>query len=253
MKTESFKHLKDYSYYNNLYDKFTVERCRRFEKYEEPRERKSTKNNKAKSKIKKKFTLKVVFPTALYFIKGDRYAKKAETIKEWMEGDKAHDQRIENTAAPKNILCPSCGSEMIIRMKDLQDDYRDKKKVLFFLNCPKCDKNKLIFEDGKNWECPPTLCKKCNSEMDKIDRKGERKIITTYKCPGCNYKEKDILDLDEKPEPKKIDPNFEKDCKRFCLSDEEGRKYVSQKERLEDFQKTLKDLTEKEENVFIMN
>lgn len=35
MEIKVFKHLKDCSHYNDLYDKYTVEECRRFEKYEE--------------------------------------------------------------------------------------------------------------------------------------------------------------------------------------------------------------------------
>ncbi len=248
METEDFKHLKPESYYSDLYDRFTVEECRRIEKGLSKSEYKPKIKGDKKSKKKDIKVTVDLSPIPLYFIKGERCLKRVETIKEWMEGDKAHDERIESAVVPKNILCPSCSSEMIIRMKDLQDDYRDKKeKVLFFFDCSECDKRKLIFEDGKDWECPPTLCKKCNSEMDKTNRKSGRKIITTYKCPKCNYKEEDILDLDKKPKPKKIDPNFEKDRKRFCLSDEEGREYVSQKERLEHFRKTLKDLTEKAE------
>ena len=48
-------------------------------------------------KTKKEFIVKVVSPTALYFIKGERYSKKVETIREWSEelatifGDAASD------------------------------------------------------------------------------------------------------------------------------------------------------------------
>jgi len=245
---KAFKHLKDYSYYNDLYDKFTVEECRRIEKRLSKLEYKPKTEGGKKSKKKEVKVTIDLSPTPLYFIKGERYLEKAGTIREWMKRDETQDEKLENTPPPQNVLCPSCGSEMIIRTKYLQNDYRDKKeKVLFFFNCPKCDKRKLIFEDGKNWECPPTLCKKCNSEMDEINRKSGRKIITTYKCPKCNYKEEDILDLDEKPEPEKPDPDFEKDRKRFCLSPEEGRNYISQKERFNHFFEALKDLSKKAE------
>jgi len=83
--------------------------------------------------------------------------------------------------------------------------------------------------------------------MDKINRKSGRKIITTYKCPICNYKEKDTLDLNEKPKPEKVDPNFEKDRKRFCLSEEEGRKYISQEQRMENYLNALKNLNKEAE------
>jgi len=243
-----FKHLRQESYYNDLYDKFTVEECRRFEKYELSEEKKGLKKKDKKDKIKKELIVKVISPTALYFIKGERYIEKAERIKEWIEKDRALDERVENTIVPKNILCPSCRSEMILWMKDLQNDYRDRiEKVLFFFNCPNCNKKRLIFENGKDWECPLTLCKKCGSVMDSKNKKKGRKITTIYTCPNCDYEEEDILDLDEKPKPEEIDLNFEKDRKRFCLSDEEGRKYISHKEKLKHISEMIGEFGKKAE------
>jgi len=245
-KVKIFKYLKPRSYYNDLYDGFTIEECRRFEKHKISEKKKEIKKKNTKDKIKKGFKVNIVSLTALYFIKGERYCEKTKTIKDWMERDKTHDEKIENAIAPKDILCSSCSSEMTTRMKDLQDDYRDKKeKVLFFFDCPRCNKRRLIFEDGIEWKCPPTLCKKCKSIMDKNNERKGRKIITIYKCPRCNHKEEDTWDLDEKAKPEKTDPNFKKDRKRFCLSEEEGMEYIAAKNKLKAFSEEMKKINEK--------
>ncbi len=56
------------------------------------------------------------------------------------------------------------------------------------------------------------------------------------------------MDLDEKPKPEKVDPNFEKDRRRFCLSATEGQKYVGQKARLNQVHEVLKRVEGDEKN-----
>lgn len=252
MENENFKHLKPESYYNDLYDRFTIEKCRRWEEKGISKDWTKIKDKTKKSKInkvKKGFTVEVLIPTALYFIKGECYAQKSETIRKWIDRDGALDEKFENTAPPQDISCLSCRSEMITTMKDLHTDILDDKKnrVLFFFECSKCKKRRGVWEDGEKWKLEIT-CSKCKSEAVKESNKRKGNIITTiYACPTCGYKEKDTWDLDEKPKPEKIDPNFEKDRKRFCLSGEEGSKYVESKTRLENFSKFLKETEGREE------
>lgn len=247
---EAYKYLKDESYYNDLYDHFTVEKCRWWEKRGASKDWASIKNKKSKkNRIKEKFKVEVVLPTALYFIKGERYAQKSETTREWMDRDRAQDEKLENAVPPRDISCLSCGSEMITTIKNLHTDLLNNKenKVLFFFECPKCKKRRGVWEDGKEWKLKIT-CSKCKSEAVKESNKRKGNIITTiYACPSCGHKEKDTWDLDEKPKPEKIDPNFEKDRERFCLSPEEGSKYIESKARLENFSKFLKETEGKEE------
>ena len=248
------KYLKPESYYSDLYDRFTVEECRRWEKkgvsedWTTIKEKDKTKKSKI-DKIKKEFTVNVVIPTVLYFIKGDRYAQKAETIREWMEEDRQKEEKLENTEPPKDIFCLSCGSEMTVEMKDLhKDSLEDKEdKVLFFFECPKCKKRRNVWEDGKEWKLR-IPCSRCKSEVVKESSKRKGNIITTiYACPNCGYKEKDVLNLDEKPKPEKIDPNFGRDRQRFCLSAEEGNKYIDHQAKAASAAEFLKELGKKEE------
>lgn len=243
------KYLKDESYYNDLYDRFTINECRRMEmalsKVEYKPKTKSDKKSK-KKEIKVTFNLASV---PLCFIKGERYLKKAETIRKWMEKDRAQDEKIEKTPPPRDIFCTFCNLPMETTIKDLHSNLDESKnKVLFFFECSACGKRKAVYEDGKEWQLTPTICPKCQNEMLEESQRKANKIITVYTCPKCHYKEKDIFDLDEKPKPEKIDPDFKKDRQRFCLSEKEGGEYFSSKLHLENFHKIMEDLKEKEKN-----
>ncbi len=250
---EEFKNLKSEQYYSDLYDRGTIEECRRWEesgmaeaKKAEEKEKKESKTDK----IRVKFKGNIVLPVALYFIQGERYANKAKTIRDWMEKDRLRDEKFENTQPPKGIHCLACGSDMSVMMKNPHTDLEDytKDRVSFMFECIKCKKRRIVWEDGENWELK-IPCKKCGSETVKESNKREGNIITTiFSCLKCGYKEKDILDLDEKPkiEQEKPDPNFEKDRQKFCLSEKEGQEYIESVVRLDNYSKSMKEIKEKE-------
>jgi len=247
--TESYKHLRPGDYYNDLYDHFTVEECRRIEKGLAKVEYKPKLKDKKKSKKKELKVITNLAPIPLYFLKGERYLEKTETIRKWMARDGSLDEKLENTPAPQNIICFSCNSEMEVTMKDLQTNLNENiERVLFFFECPRCKKRKLVYENGELWKPNPSLCPKCKAGMDRESKKRNNKITTIYTCLGCNYKEKDVWDLNEKPKPEKVDPNFEKDRRRFCLSSTEGQEYIIQKERLNQVQNILLEGKEQEKN-----
>ena len=246
---EQYKHLKSKIYYSDLYDRFTVKECRRIEKDLSKLKYKRKEKDNKESKRKEPKVIVNLAPLPLYFIKGERYLEKARTIRKWIERDKALDDRLENALAPQNILCSSCNSEMVVTMKDLQTRINKKtERVLFFFECPECKKRRLIYENGEEWKPNPILCPKCQSGVNSENKRRGNKITTIYSCVVCDYKEKDILDLDEKPRPEKVDPNFEKDRRRFCLSVTEGQEYVGQKERLKNIQNILNISKEDEKN-----
>lgn len=248
---EPVKNLKDIIYYGDLYDRFTVDKCRRWEKKEAPENRTEIKEKTKKlkiDKIKKEFIVNVVIPTALYFIKGDRYAQKAETIREWMAQDQAKDDLLASARPPEGIQCLTCKSALIPTFRDLQSGWPDKKdRVLFMYDCPNgCLPHRAFFDDGEERRPTPYLCSKCNNEANKKYKRNGNIITTIYTCPKCGHKEKDILDLDEKPEPEKIDPDFAKDRERFCLSEKEGQEYIEAAARLKNVSKLIEESKEKE-------
>lgn len=247
---DNIKYLKSESYYSDLYDRCTVEECRRMEKsgvskdYEELEDEPE---KKKVEKIKQKLKVSIVIPTALHFLKGDRYIHKAETIREWMVRDRAKDELL-SSAVPPEVGCLKCGSTLVANFRDLQDGWPDKKdRVLFMYDCPNgCLPHRAFYDSGEEWRPRPHLCSKCNSETKEKDSRKGNIITTDYTCRKCGYKEKDVLDLDEKPKPEKIDRNFEKDRQRFCMTEKEGHEYIEGKIQLENLSRLIKEVGEKQ-------
>jgi len=242
----SYTHLKPGYYYSDLYDRLTVEECRRLKKRGILEDHTAIETDKSKKdKIKKEFTVRVVVPTMLYFVKGERYKKKSETIREWMERDEVKDKKLENAIVPTNIFCKKCGSEMTATLKHLHgDELKGQEQVLFFFEClNKCKPRRAVFEDGEEWRLIHK-CEKCNTEVEIKDTKKREIITTTYACKNCGHKGKEILDIS--PSKERIDKNFERDRKRFCLSIEEGQKYIESSAKLEHFSDWMKEVKEKE-------
>lgn len=243
-------YLKPEQYYSDLYDRFTVEKCRRWESEEGRVDLASIKDkDPRKQDFNKVYMEHITIPTALYFIKGEEYACKAETIREWMERDRARDEKEANAVKPEGIRCLTCSSLMDCTSRDLHTDIDDKNdRVLFFFECSRCQKHRAFWEDGREWERSPSPCPKCNMNMGSVNSRKNNIITTTYTCSSCGNKETDTLDLDEKKE-ESIDTNFEADRKKYCISDKEGMEYISSRESLKQFTEMTKD-QEKNKDVY---
>ncbi|MDP2709403.1 MAG: hypothetical protein Q8O93_05190 [bacterium] len=226
MTDQSYTYLKDEIYYSEFYDKLTIEECRRWEKKEFWDVPSVKDTDPIKMKIKISFADKVVLPVALYAIKGERYAKKSETIRQWMTRDKAKDEQVANATEPKGIRCLVCSSLMSCISRDLHSDAKDKDKVLFMFECSnKGHKRRAYWENGEEWEPRPDLCSECKTVTNSAHVREGNLITTTNICPQCGHKETDTIDLNPKEE--EVDPNFEANRKKYCLSEKEGGEYVS--------------------------
>jgi len=210
----TYQYLKDDIYYNELYDRLTIETCRRWESKKDNKKLvppKEDENLKLSDIKYKKWSVKVVLPIALYHIKGERYTKKAETIGAWKERDS-----------------------------------QDKERVLFMFECSNCHKRRAYWEDRQEWVPRKNPCPKCRTGMESKSIREGNIIKTEYTCPGCSYSETDTWDLDKKKE-NAIDPNFESDRKKYCLSNEEGMRYIDGAEKLKHVIEMMKDHTENKE------
>jgi len=243
------RYLEDRSRYDILYDRLTIDECRRTERQFDDMICEDLK----KIKNKKDLDIRIRATEAaknlsIYFMKGQRYKEKEDKIKEWMKRDKQKDQRVGDARPLTGIVCPHCGSEMNCTIKDLhnKDDHGvgSDGEILFFYKCSSCGKMRAFWENGEEYKPKKHKCSKCNAIIEKEQSKREEnKITTTYICSSCGHKEISVLDLDEKPEVEEEDKNFEKDRKKYCLSEDEGEKYIKSKIDLE----RLKNLTEKME------
>jgi hypothetical protein len=239
-----FKYLQDRSEYELRYDRFTIEECRRHLQYaENPKIYK----NYGKNKVDMNSLVKIVTELPLYFIKGDRYLKREQTINKWMERDKKRDEIQEKAIPPDNILCDTCHFLMYVESVMLDHDSDENLKPMFMFRCKNgCKRGKIIYEDGVQWENPSSKCPNCKSKLINHDKRINNKIIFHDTCPNCSYVRKDELDLTVKEE--KADPNFERDKKRFCLSEEEGEEYRLSFWNIENMIKFSEEMKEREKN-----
>jgi len=240
------KYLKPKQEYIDLYDKITIEDCRRREKFH----RNSRPSEKLKGKVNDEF-YKTVSEISLHFdllyttIKW--HEDKEKTINEWIERDSRKDELYENAEAPEGIRCLQCHYLILPSSKILYDLYSDKKdRVLFMYDCPnKCNLRRAFFDDGEEYKIKPSLCPKCNSILEiKSERIKDKKVITKETCSKCSYTKNDEFDLTTKPN--KPDPDYEKDKERFCLSGENLEKNIKEKFQLEGMAKFMDDWKEKE-------
>ncbi len=238
------KHLKPYQYYSDLYDKYTVERCRNLEKIDNDIKLPEDKITKEKQQHFKKAFSKL----HMYFETGEDYLGKSKRINEWMERDKKYDELYEQAKAPENITCLSCGRLMFVESKHLDFANNDKRdRVMFFYDCPlKHKPMRVFYDDGEEYRVKPHICPKCSSSFSEESKKEKDIIYITYTCSKCGFIEKTDLDLTIKEE--KIDLDFIKDRNRFCLSEADGQKYMEAKVNIENLSKIMDKYKEKEKN-----
>jgi DNA-directed RNA polymerase subunit M/transcription elongation factor TFIIS len=242
------KHLLSRQEYIDNYDKITVEECRRKEDF--------YKNAELSEKLKQELDVgldktinEMVLYYALLFITTDRYENKEKTINEWIERDSKKDELYENAESPKGVRCLKCRSMVTPINKTLYDYGSDKiDRVLFMYDCPnKCLPRRAMFNNGDEYIIRATPCPKCNSLLvTKSQRIKDEKVITTDTCATCDYTKVDEFNLKIKPE--KVDPNFEKDRNRFCLSEEAFKKSQDERFKLKAMSKLVDSWDEKEKN-----
>ncbi len=240
------KHLKPHLYYSDLYDRHTVERCRRTE---QSFDRTSTTPPPKGKKISKEEAERInAFARKLYLHAetGERYLKKEETIREWMDADRNRDDLLKNAQAPEGIRCLTCRNLVKPILTQLWSGIDKPDRVLFMYECPnKCLPLRAFFSDGEEWRTKPDLCPRCDAVLSRKANDDGKKLVTTYTCPKCKYSKTDEYTWTKKEE-EKIDENFAADRDRFCLSPEEGRKYADEKYGLEQLAKLTEEWKEKD-------
>ncbi len=237
--------IKTKQYYSDLYDRHTVDMCRRTEQ--------SFKNKdtdlplaegitEEEAKGVKKFAMKWY----LHMEMGERYLNKEKTIQEWMETDRSKDELYESAQAPEDIRCLTCRNRLKPTFKELWSEIDKPDRVLFMYDCPnQCLPRRAFFSDGEEWRVKPILCPKCDTALDqKADDNGE-KLVTIRTCSKCGYSESDEMVWTHKKDDG-VDENFAKDRDRFCMTDEEGKKFQEEKWNLQQMAKFVDEWKEKD-------
>ncbi len=236
-------YLKEQSYYSDLYDHMTVDRCRLNEQITDDTDLSSV-NLEGYTPEQILGTKRMVNNLMNYFYCAQRFEGKKQAIRDWMERDQRQDTLVESAKTP-TVRCNSCTFVMDESSRSLDLSRDDEERVMFMMVCPnKCLPNRVFFNTGEEYVSKPAVCEKCGSETtQKTSRKGDT-ITTMNTCRSCNYITTDTLDLSH--EEKKDDPNFEEDRKRFCLSEEEGMKRVFEIDALKRGTAALEEIQERE-------
>jgi DNA-directed RNA polymerase subunit M/transcription elongation factor TFIIS len=242
------QYLKDQQSYIDRYDLHTIEQCldqlRMLNDVGQKMRLEPTIKDYPESELERNMGL--VRGRVLFVLKAHRYKERESRITEWMESDKAKQDKQDNTTPPK-VSCPDCGSQMIAdNLRHLEDWPEDKPmRVLFTFNCSKCKKRQGVYDDGEIYVSKSDFCPDCKEKLEvKSNKKGE--VITThYTCKNCGYSKKDIYDLKKSDEEhkkwqeeqakkeQKDRQLLEKYRTEFCLSEKEGKEYVESLEALE--------------------
>mgnify|MGYP001316560323 CR=1 FL=1 len=107
-----YTHLKDRQYYENLYDKLTIEAARRgivhYDKFLTDFEGKLPKGEKL-DKPGNAFAVNVFYMQTVGNELIHCYEKRESTIGEWMARDESLDERIANARLSDEPYCQHCG------------------------------------------------------------------------------------------------------------------------------------------------
>lgn len=254
-----YTHLKDQQYYEDLYDKFTVESARRGMAHYDDFFKKFEKKLKPDDKIDRPgnaLLLNVFYMETVGNELLRRFEGRASSISEWMKKDEAKDAQIAAARLAEEPHCRHCGKQGL-RITDKSLMHRgeryeidDPEEVLFMLSCGSCQKNSAFWEDGTAWKVKPTVCPKCSGEVRHKTSKSKKAITITYTCVSCKHSFKDVLDTTREEE--KPDPDLDKDRVHFCLLDKEFRdRLFKMKHDFEEMARLGKEFKEKQDNKHI--
>lgn len=241
------QYLKPKQDYIDRYDRITVRECRWAE------------NAITKDSLKdhyKKTTKKAELDRTavafnrlhLWFVQGERYKKKEETIARWMQEDEKKDAFFERTQPPSNITCHTCGREMFVSYKHLEDYYDDRPlRVLFMFDCPQGHlPRRAFYNNGEEWYREKPRCVKCTADVEEEAEITDTAYKTTLTCPNCKHVE--VQEVEKVViEEEKEDTSFEKDRARFCYG-KDGEEYLAWMKTAEELNTFLDKKKEKEEN-----
>lgn len=253
------EYLKDRKYYEELYDKSTIEVARRgmshYDRFFSEFKNKLPKDEKL-DRPGNAFLVNIFYMETIGNKLLRRYEERESTINDWMARDEAKDEQIANARLSEEPYCRHCNKKgMRIIDKSLMQrgeeyDFDDPEEVLFMLRCQHCEKNSAFWEDGEAREVKPTLCPKCQSEVTHKTSKTKKAITITYSCTNCSHSFKEKMSYSSREE--KPDPDFDKDRYHFCLEDKEFRERLFKMKRdFEAMARLGEEMKEKRDNKHI--
>jgi hypothetical protein len=243
------KYLREKQYYEDLYDLFTIKDCLLTVKT-------SKKVMKEKAKVGERsldISVEGLENFLLYFKKGERYRDKADTIQKWKDKDSKLDDRLNTAIFPSYIPCEHCGMEIEEEDRHIEDILNHHSRVQFFAHCKNCEKVMIVYDNGDIYKPKLSLRPKCNSKLKRSSKYKDNISTIKETCTKCTYKDEIVIDHDkddrQREAEKKKDQNLlEKYRSIYCLSEEEGSKYIQDMENLKRMIEMIKDSEEKKKD-----
>ncbi len=237
------RYLNNEQYYLDRYDLLTIKECLKVvEMFQDVYQKSLTSEEfKGMSKDDKYSDTTKLMYWYLWFTQAQEYKNKKETIGKWIEDDRIKQEKYDSVFEPQNIYCPACKAVMKATETKHLEDYTDQPmRVMFLFRCTNCKKQEWVYENGEVRISKPDLCPKCNKEIEVTHTKSKNeKVITwTRKCKHCGHTETEVDDFEKshqeylkrEQEEKEL---LEKYRTAFCLSDEDGEKYLFELEAME--------------------
>ena len=221
------KYLKSRDYYEDVYDKSTVEQCRSLHYHKlkvtdkDIEDAKLTPKESARIQEVKGLWIDVVQEIAAFFAAAERFNKKDSVIEKMMTDDSTKDHILTHTEPTSNARCRKCKSRDLSKVsKDLWHDSDGKdNRVLFMFSCNDCQTKTAFYDNGEEWIIEPTGCPVCNSERLTHTKTNENEVLTLeYTCGRCDNVWEEVHDYSYKPKKEKPDPNYHEDRKLYCYS-----------------------------------
>ncbi|MFA5933425.1 MAG: hypothetical protein WC826_05160 [Microgenomates group bacterium] len=236
-----YRYLKDESWYIDHYDLLTIKECLKVIKMFQDVYDKclTSKELQGMSKNDKYIDTTKLMYWQLWFVQAQEYKNKKQTIEKWMEDDRIKQEKYDNAVVLQDVHCPSCKTIMQVRESRHLEDYMDQPiRVMFLVRCPKCKKQEWVYENGEIRVSKPDLCPKCDKEIDVKHAKKGQVITWTRRCKHCGYTETEADDFEKshreylQKEQAEIEL-LEKYRTAFCLTNEQGEKFLFELEAME--------------------
>jgi hypothetical protein len=232
------KYLKDEIYYRDRYDRITVEECRAHVSRRIAELEREAPEDSREMRLWKECLCK----TELYFMRGEYYASKDDTVRMWMALDRQKDERLERSDPPLGIRCLACRCPMTCEEKELHGANDDR--VLFFFACPRCRANRAFFENREEYRPKQISCQRCKTAMTTEYHRSEGQVTMITTCARCGTSETKVFDFGKKPEV--VDADYITDRENYCLNEKDGNEYLSGQESNERWEQYRKEETERE-------
>ena len=148
-------------------------------------------------------TLKPNEKSKLIFLINKKYNKlmKESIIKKWVEQDESREKFYEETEAPVDITCLTCGKLTFVISKTLDISIDDKKpdRIIFMYQCPLNHlPHRAFYNDGTEYRSKVYACPKCSGSLTDTHNRTGDVITTTNACSKCDHVEVSTLELNRK-------------------------------------------------------